>query len=420
MRILVVGSGAREHTLAWKLHQSPTVDTVFVAPGNAGTAQSCCNLNVGAGDLAGIVAAARANRVDLVVVGPEAPLAAGLVDRLAEAGVPAFGPTAAAAAIESSKVFARELMERHGVPCAAGRAFDDARAAIAYIEGQAVPIVVKADGLAAGKGVVVAQTTAEAIAAVEAMMEQRVFGAAGERVVVEECLVGREVSLLAFADGETVRPMVPACDYKRVARGNRGPNTGGMGAFSPPSFFGPDLVELALSRILKPTVRALAAAGRPFRGVLYAGLMVTATGLRVLEFNCRFGDPEAQVVLPRLDADLAAILADVVEGRLDRSAIRWTDDACVGVVLASEGYPGTYPVGRRIDGLAEAGRDALIFHAGTRLGPDGVVETAGGRVLTVAACAPTIAEARRRAYAGVTRIHFQGCHYRTDIAESES
>jgi len=334
--------------------------------------------------------------------------------------IPTFGPSKAAAQIEASKAFAKDLMQRHGIPCARSATFASFEEAKAYVESQHAPIVVKADGLAAGKGVIMCQTREEAIAALSQIMREKDFGAAGERVVIEECLVGTEVSLLALTDGETVLPLVPACDYKRVFDGDRGLNTGGMGSYSPPGFFGDELIREAQRTILEPTMRALAREGIRYKGMLYAGLMLTSDGLKVLEFNARFGDPEAQVILPRLKSDLVEAMLACINGTLHKVKLDWSTDACVGVVLASGGYPGTYDTGLPISGLDDLYDDVVVFHAGTRLAEDGrTVLTSGGRVLTAVACGPTMAEARAKVYGNIPRLRFEGCHYRKDIAERE-
>ena len=419
MHILVVGGGAREHALLWKLAQSPRRPRLYCAPGNAGSAALAENVPIGAEDVPALARWAEEHAVDLTVVGPEAPLAAGLADVLAARGLAVFGPTRSAAAIEASKAWAKDLMQRHGIPTARATVVDDPVAARRALDAVGLPVVVKADGLAAGKGVTVATTCAEAEAAIDACLVDRVFGAAGERVVVEECLQGQELSVLAFTDGKTVVPMVPACDYKRVGDGDVGPKTGGMGAYAPPAIATPELRTQVQRTILEPTVAALAAEGRPYRGVLYAGLMLTADGPQMLEFNCRFGDPETQVVLPLLDGDLVAIARAVAEGRLSQVPVRWAPAACCGIVLAAGGYPGPYQTGQPIVGLDAVPSDALVFHAGTRAAAEQIV-TAGGRVLTVVAVAPTLAEARARAHAAAERIEFEGCHYRRDIAAREA
>ncbi len=414
MKVLVVGGGGREHALVWKLKQSPRVKEIFCAPGNAGIASLARCVPIGAEDIPGLLAFARQEKIDLTVVGPEAPLTMGIVDSFSEAGLAIFGPTARAAAIEGSKVLAKEIMAKYGIPTARFAAFSEAGEAAAYIRRLNSPCVVKADGLAAGKGVIVCQTVEEALGAVEDIMVKGVFGAAGSRVVVEEYLTGQEVSILAFTDGETVIPMLPAQDHKQVYDGDRGPNTGGMGAYAPAPVCTPEVYQTALEKILIPTVRAMAAEGRPYRGVLYAGLMVTGEGPRVLEFNARFGDPEAQPVLMLLETDLVEIIEAALSGRLGEKEIRWRPGAAVCVVLASGGYPGPYRKGYPISGLDRVPPDVVVFHAGTAL-EDGRVVTAGGRVLGVTAAAETIAAAIEKAYAAVEQIHFEGMHYRRDI-----
>ena len=352
------------------------------------------------------------------MVGPEVPLSQGVVDVFESRGLRIFGPSKAAARIEASKVFSKELMRKYGIPCAKSESFTTYSAAKDYVKNQPSPMVLKADGLAAGKGVIIANTTEEALTALSDIMEKRAFGNAGDSVIVEECLVGKEVSLLAFVDGATVVPMVPACDYKRVGDGDTGLNTGGMGSYSPPGFFGPDMVAKVQKTILEPVVKAMAREGCPYKGVLYAGLMVTADGPRVMEFNCRFGDPETQAMLPRLDSDLVDIMLAVIEGGLKNVEIRWRDEACVGVILASGGYPGKYATGLPIKGLDAVDDDVMVFHAGTRF-DNGAICTDGGRVLTVTALGKNIAEARDRVYRNISRIAFGGCHYRRDIGLRE-
>jgi len=417
MNILLVGGGAREHTIAWKLRQSPRVDELLVAPGNAGTAQIARNLpGTRANDIEGIGRAAREHKIDLVVVGPEEPLTLGLVDRLAAEGIAAFGPNKAAAHLEGSKAFCKELCQRHGIPHARGASFtsrDDARTYLMQFD--RVPVV-KASGLAAGKGAIVCETQDEALRAIDRMMSEGVFGEAGRTVVIEERLSGREISVFAFTDGRTVVPMVPACDYKRAFDGDEGPNTGGMGSYSQPAWYDAALAETIRTAILQPAVRGMEAEGRPYRGVLYGGLMITDDGPKVLEFNCRFGDPEAQVTLPRLKSDLADILWAVATDSLHAVDVQWSDEACVGVVIASGGYPDKYDTGFPIAGLGSVDEDALVFHAGTRLDEEGGVVTSGGRVLTVAALGTSLSEARGKAYRNVQHIHFSRCHYRRDIA----
>ena len=419
MKVLVVGSGAREHALSWKLKQSPHISELFAAPGNAGTASIARTLDIASDDIQGLAAAAQSHKIDLTVVGPEGPLSQGIIDVFQGRNLLIVGPSKAAARIESSKAFARELMQRKGIPCARGAVFQSFSEAARYIQSQSAPIVVKADGLAAGKGVVVAQSKDEAMEALRDAMETRVFGAAGDKVVIEECLTGREVSLLAFTDGTTVLPMVPACDYKSVFDNDRGPNTGGMGSFSPPRFFDASMVRTVTRTVLEPAVRGLAESGAPYSGVLYAGLMMTDEGPKVLEFNARFGDPETQAILPRLKTDLLDILLAIVQRKLDSVNVEWRTDACVGVVMASGGYPGNYQKGFPIFGLNKIDPDVMVFHAGTRVAHDRSVVTHGGRVLTVSATGRTIGEARNKVYSNMQRIGFSGCHFRKDIALTE-
>ena len=414
MRVLVVGYGAREHTLVWKIARSLVVEKIFCAPGNAGTGLLAENVPIAAEDIARLADWAEANRIDLTVAGPEAPLVAGIADLFTMRGFAMFGPAKAAAQIEGSKAWAKEIMFRHGIPTARSATFDSYDAAKAYLQTQSAPIVVKADGLAAGKGVFVCASREEALAALEQTMVQRVFGGAGERVVIEEYMEGPEVSVLALTDGNTVVPVAPACDYKRVRDNDEGPNTGGMGAYSPPRFVSDDVLRQITETVLKPTVRGLAQEGTPYKGVLYAGIMVTKEGPKVLEFNCRFGDPEVQVILPRLESDLVPLMQAVVNGTLDRETVKWSSDVACGVVLASGGYKTGFP----ISGLDTVDADALVFHAGTKKSGDQIV-TAGGRVLTVVATGSDMAEAREKVYRNVERISFDGCHYRKDIALRE-
>jgi phosphoribosylamine--glycine ligase len=417
MKILVIGGGGREHALAWKLKQSPKTTEIFVAPGNAGTAQIAQNVIIAAEDIDSLVKFAKDNKIALVVVGPEGPLAEGAADRFGEARIPVFGPSRAGAEIESSKVFAKNLMAKYGIPCAKSVTFDYFDQAEDYIQKQQPPIVVKADGLAAGKGVTVAATLKEAEAALYEIMVKKIFGVSGNRVIIEEYLKGREVSALAFTDGKNIVPMVPACDYKPVFDGNKGPNTGGMGGFSPPPFYTPELAEKIRMTIMEPTVKAMASEGRPYKGVLYCGLMLTESGPKVLEYNCRFGDPETQVILPRLKSDLVDIMLAVINGTLDRARVEWSSDPCVGVVMSSPGYPGKYETGLPITGLGDVEKDILIFHAGTQVGTrPGEVVTSGGRVLVVAATGSNIDGARQKVYANLPKVRFAGAHYRQDIA----
>ena len=430
MKVLIVGSGAREHALAWRLVQSPLTTGMWVANGNGGTGRIAANLDISPEDVDGVVGAAQALGIDLVVVGPESPLALGIVDRLVALGIPAFGPTRAAAQIEASKAFALEVMGGAGVSCPDFRVFQEQNAALDFLSHRRQPVVIKADGLAAGKGVFLCRTPEEAAAAVRACMDQRVFGDAGNIVVIQEFLSGPEVSVFAFCDGEHLSSLVAACDYKRLEEGDLGPNTGGMGSFAPPTFWTADLEDCIRVTIMEPVVREMSRRGIPYRGILYAGLMLTEAGPKVLEFNCRLGDPEAQVVLPSLAGDPLEIMLACCEGRLSSVPVRWEGDNCVGVVMASAGYPSAYETGFEITGLDDADqypRNTMVFHAGTHTltggkpgGTPGRVVTSGGRVLTVVGRGTSLAEARDRAYHRVRDIDFQGVYYRTDIAAVES
>jgi len=417
MRVLLVGSGGREHALAWKLAQSPRLSELHAAPGNPGIGRLATLHPVELTDPEGMTELATRLAVDLVVVGPEAPLADGLADRITDAGLRCFGPSAAAARLESSKAFAKSVMQAAGVPTARAIVCDTVAAAQAAIAEMGGRVVIKADGLAAGKGVTVCDSAADAQAAAEGCLVGGDFGAAGRRVLVEERMEGEELSLLALCDGERVLPLAPARDHKRALDGDAGPNTGGMGAFSPVPDVGADLVEEILATVHRPAVNELARLGTPFRGCLYAGLMLTAAGPRVIEFNVRFGDPEAQVILPRLDADLLDLLDRAATGSLAGAVAPGTSDACVSVVVAAEGYPEAPVAGAAISGLpaAEALEDVTVFHAGTAESA-GTLVAAGGRVLDVTACGRDFAEARRRAYAAVGLIHLEGSMHRTDIA----
>jgi len=416
MRVLVVGSGGREHALAWKIARSPLVSRVHCAPGNPGTAELAENLPIGADDLAGIEAWVRSARPDLVVVGPEAPLAAGLADRIAALGVAVFGPVAAAARLEGSKAFAKEVMRAAGIPTADYQAFDAVAPALAWARERGGRVVVKADGLAAGKGVVVCGELAEAEEALRSILVDRVHGAAGARVVVEERLEGPEASVIAIADGERVVVLPPAQDHKRIFDGDRGPNTGGMGVFCPTPMVDAALLAEVERTVLLPTVREMARRGTPFRGALYAGLMLTPRGPRVLEFNARFGDPETQPILMRLSGDLVPALLGSARGDLSGVTLPVDPRAAVGVVMASEGYPGKVTTGDAIEGESGPfGEGVQVFQAGTRRGPDGRLVTAGGRVLTVCALGRDLPDAAARAYEAVGRIRFRGAQWRRDI-----
>ena len=418
MKILVVGSGAREHALVWKLRQSNTSNQLFVTPGNPGAGELAGRFDVPDGDIPGIVDLARAIEAELVVIGPEAPLAAGLADALEQAGISAFGPNAAAAQIESSKDWAKGLMQRHGIPTARAESFSSQDKALKYVKTLADgSYVVKADGLAAGKGVVVPETFEEARQAVIGFLGEHEPGVSSSTILIEERLFGTEVSVFAFIDGETVSAEIAACDYKRVGDGDTGPNTGGMGAYSPPEFWNADLADRTRREILAPTARAMVAEGCPYRGVLYAGLMVTAEGPKVIEFNCRFGDPEAQVILPRLTTDLATICRATADRRLPDVEVTWGGPPHVCVVMASGGYPEHYETGFPIDGIAQPASAGIVFHAGTGTGPSGEVVTAGGRVLSAVGSGQSMREAREQAYKLASGISFDGAHFRTDIAE---
>ena len=415
MNLLVVGSGGREHALCWALAKSPLVDALYCAPGNGGIGQIARCVDVDAADIPGIVGLCRAEAIDFVVVGPEAPLAAGLVDALEAAGIGAFGPSAAAARLESSKAFAKELCVKHGVPTAAFRRFSEAEPAKAYIVERGAPIVVKADGLAAGKGVVVARSVDEACAAADDILGGR-FGTAGAEVIVEDCLRGEEASFFALVDGVNVLPLASAQDHKRVGDGDTGPNTGGMGAYSPAPIVTEAMADTVMTRIIRPTVRAMAAEGCPYKGVLYAGLMIDDEGPKLLEYNVRFGDPECQVLVARLASDLLPALIATRDGTLDRTALEWRPETALVVVMAAKGYPGAYEKGTVIDNLGAVAElpDVTVFHAGTAV-RDGRTIATGGRVLGVTALGPDPATAQARAYEAVDVIDWPGGFCRRDI-----
>jgi phosphoribosylamine--glycine ligase len=417
MKILVIGGGGREHALAWKLRQSPDAERIFCAPGNAGTSEIAENVATSANDLEALVRFAKENRIDLTVIGPDDPLAAGIVDLFAGEKLRAFGPTKSAARIEASKIFAKELMRAQKIPTAEARTFSDSSEALDYCERLKFPAVIKADGLALGKGVVVAPDAATARSTINEMMNQGRFGDAGRRVVIESFLHGPECSLHALVDGSGYRLLESARDHKRALEGDRGPNTGGMGAFSPADNWNNELQSQFETEIMRPLLRGFLQDGITFRGLLYPGLIITVDGPRVLEFNCRFGDPETQALLPRMKSDLLPLLEATIDGKISQCAIEWDKRAAVTVVLASGGYPGKYETGKTISGLDDAAKleDVQIFHAGTK-GANGEVKTAGGRVLAVTALGSTLEAARVRAYEAVSRIHFENCHYRRDIA----
>ncbi len=420
MKILVVGSGGREHVLVWKLSQSPLVEKVYCAPGNAGTALDAENLNIQSDDVMRLAKFAKDNQIDLTVVGPEAPLVAGIVDEFRRQNLNVFGPTASAARLEGSKVFTKKLLRRANIPTANFAVFSRMPEAMQYLEDcEEQPLVVKADGLAAGKGVFVCANRAEARAAVKSVLQDRTFGEAGSQVVIEECLVGHEASILALVDGDTIVPLDVAQDHKRAWDHDRGPNTGGMGAYCPAPLVTPTIMDDIIRRILIPTIHTMKVEGCPFSGVLYAGIMLTAHGPKVLEYNVRFGDPEAQPVLMRLRSDLAHVLLLAATGRLtELESLDWDPRPAVCVVMASEGYPGDYAKGRPITGIqdADALPDTKVFHAGTAI-KNGEVVNAGGRVLGVTALGDTIAQAKQHAYAAVQKIQWQGGWCRSDISD---
>lgn len=413
MKVLVIGSGGREHAICAKLSESPKVDHIWCAPGNGGIAAVAECVAIGATDIEGVVAFAKEHRPDLVMVAPDDPLSLGMVDALEENGIRAFGPRKNAAVIEGSKSFAKDLMQKYHIPTAKYAVFENSAEAITYIKREGAPIVIKADGLALGKGVTVAETEAQAIEAVRDAIDGGAFGGAGARVVIEECLTGPEVSVLSFVDGKTLKTMPAAQDHKRAYDNDEGPNTGGMGAFSPSRFYTEDIAAQCMETIFKPTVAAMAAEGRPFKGVLYFGLMLTEKGPKVIEYNARFGDPETQAVLMRLDSDLFDIFNAVIDESLDEIDIQWSGSAACCVCMASGGYPAAYEKGKEITGLSDVS-ESTVFHAGTAQ-QDGKLVTAGGRVLGVTAMADTLDEAIAKAYRDVNKIHFDGAHFRTDI-----
>ncbi len=422
MKVLVVGGGGREHAIAWKLYQSPEVTEIYAAPGNAGIAAVADCVPIDPSSVVELADFAEKVRIDLTVIGPELPLTLGIADEFEKRDLRIFGASQAAAEIERSKVFSKEFMRRHRIPTApftACSTLDEARAAFKKRKKSGYPVVLKADGLAAGKGVILAENPSEAEAAAVEMMQRRKFGNAGDRVVVEDFLRGQEVSFFGISDGEKVLPLVTCQDYKRVGDGNRGPNTGGMGAISPSVAVTQEIFEEVVNRVLVPTVRGMAKEGRPYRGILYAGLMLTEEGPKVLEFNARFGDPEAQVLLPRLGSDLAQLLLAVVEKRLDRVPVEWNRERAVCVVMASEGYPEAYETGKPLEGLAKAEEvpGVVVFHAGTHREDDGPVLTSGGRVVGVTALGETFDEACRGAYQATDRIRYANRYFRKDIGQ---
>lgn len=417
VNVLVIGSGGREHALVWKLSQSPLVHKIYCAPGNGGIAGLATCVPIPQNDLEGLKDFALREKIDVTVVGPEEPLLLGIVDLFQKAGLKIYGPEREAALIEGSKSFAKDLMKRYGIPTAKYEEFSDFEGAWQYVEQQGVPIVIKADGLAAGKGVVVARTMEEARLALEEMLLKGSFGSAGEKVVIEEFLEGEELTLLSFVDGETVLPMEAAQDHKAAFDGDQGPNTGGMGCYSPVPQIRNEEIQRAVKEIIQPIANALVRERKPFRGVLYTGLMMTTSGPKVIEFNARFGDPEAQVILPRLKTDLMEIILATLEGRLHTIRLEWSPSACLTVIMASPGYPGKYPKGLPITGLDHVDTGIHVFHAGTSLEADGVYRTTGGRVLAVTATGSSISSAKERAYEGIRNIHFEGAHFRKDIGD---
>lgn len=421
MDILVIGGGGREHAVIRKLKESPRCGKLYCTPGNGGISRDAQCFDVAANDIAGVVDLAKRLHVDLVFVAPDNPLVAGMVDTLEKEGIKAFGPRANAAIIEGSKVFSKELMKKYNIPTAGYKVFDKPEEALTYIRKKdKYPAVIKADGLALGKGVILCDNYAEAKEAVKEIMQDRIFGASGNHVVVEEFLTGPEVSVLAFTDGKTVVPMVSSKDHKRAFDGNMGPNTGGMGTISPNPFYDEETADYCMKHIFRPTIDAMNREGRPFKGCLYFGLMLTPDGPKVIEYNCRFGDPETQVVLPRLKTDFIDIITAIVDERLADISIEWKKEACACVVMASGGYPASYKKGFRIDGLDADGQrnDAVIFHAGTRYA-DGAFYTNGGRVLGVTATAATLGQALDKAYDATAQIYFEDAHYRKDIGKIE-
>jgi len=417
MKVLVIGSGGREHTLVWKISQSPKVSQVYCAPGNAGISRLAKCENIDADSIEKLVDFAQKEKIDLTIVGPELPLSWGIVNEFNKQGLRIFGPSREATEIESSKVFSKYLMKKYNIPTANYEVFQNSEKALDDVKKHTFPLVIKADGLAAGKGVFIVKNLFEARDALEALMEEKQFGEAGRQVIIEEFLEGEEVSILAFCDGKTVIPMVPSQDHKKIFDNDQGPNTGGMGAYSPVPFYPDEFKKRVLEEILKPTVNGLRGEGKEYKGVLYAGLILTKEGPKVLEFNARFGDPETQAILPRLKTDLIDIFDAVIENTLHKINIQWEDNAAVCVVVASGGYPGKYQKGKVISGLErlEKMKDIIAFHAGTKFQDDQVI-TSGGRVLGITAWDETISKAKERAYKGVKEIYFEDMYYRKDIA----
>ncbi len=415
MNVLIIGSGGREHAFCWKLRQSPIVSEIYCAPGNGGTSGSAINIKLNITKHQEVIACCKEKKIDLVVVGPEAPLAIGIADDLESAGIKVFGPAYAAARMESSKIFAKEIMGKYNVPTASFRIFDDFEKAKDHIMSEGAPIVVKAYGLAAGKGVIVADTVEEAVSAARGMLVEKVFGAAGHKIIVEECLKGEEVSILVVTDGTNVIPLATSQDHKRVFNNDKGPNTGGMGAYSPAPLVDESMLKDIMENIISPTIKGLYREGIEYKGVLYAGIMVTDAGPKVLEYNVRFGDPETQAILPRMKSDLAELMLATAEGDISGKTVEWDERSCVCVVLAAGGYPEKYENGKVVTGCDEAVKEgALVFHAGTEL-KDGNIVTSGGRVLNVVAKGHTIKDAIDNTYRAVKKVQFEGMHYRRDI-----
>ena len=418
MKILLIGSGGREHAIAWKINQSPKLEKLFIAPGNAGTKSIGTNVEIADTDIEALKNFALAREIDLTIVGPEAPLALGIVDVFVEARLPIFGPTASAAKLESSKSFAKDVMEKWDIPTASHKVFQDSEDANSYLESlNSFPTVLKADGLAAGKGVYICQHKSEAVTALQDIMVSKVFGDAGTTLVIEEFLEGWELSVFAFTDGESISDLVAACDYKRIGEGDTGPNTGGMGAFSPPRIWDQNLKDQIRDLVIRPIVEAMRTDHEPFVGTIFAGMMITPEGPKVVEFNCRLGDPETQVILPLLRNDILEIFESCVNGRLKSVKVEWRKDASVAVVLASGGYPSAYTTGYPIDGLPLGVDSVNIFHAGTKLDGEGKIVTNGGRVLAVNALAPDINQAADVVYENIREITFSNMYYRTDIGK---
>jgi len=418
MKVLVIGGGGREHALAWKLSKSPLVTKVYIAPGNPGTESVGENVLIPAENIAELKAFAIREKVDLTVVGPELPLTLGIADEFAAAGLKVFGPSRKAAEIEGSKIFSKELMQKYGIPTGYFKKFDNPEFARAYVETHEPPFVVKADGLAAGKGVIICQTRDEAFSAIGLIMDAKAFGKAGSHIIIEEFLTGEEASLLAITDGKTVVPLAPAQDHKAIFDGDKGPNTGGMGAYSPAPVISPKVAGELMESVMRPTVRAMEKEGRPYKGVLYAGIMMTEKGPKVLEFNCRFGDPETQPIMMRLEDDLFTVLMAAVDGKLEGMELHWSPKTAVCVVMSAMGYPGEYLKGSAIEGLADAAglEGVVVFHAGTATNRGRVV-TSGGRVLGVTALGDTTRDAIEKAYRAVDRISWEGAYWRKDIGQ---